>query len=83
LTEVDPRLFLTDPDKFERLQPEAAAAADRLFAERLASGEPLEVARYMVGGNHYPLERDHPLRDRSVKKLRVFPDDRVVPLYDA
>ena len=61
---------------------EAAAAADRLFEQRLAAGESLEVPRFMVGGNFFPLPRDHPLRDRSVKRIRVYADDSAQPLYD-
>lgn len=63
------------------LQAECSWESGLDRAERLAAGEPFEVPRYMVGGNRYPLERDHPLRSRSVKKLHVFSDDSVQPVY--
>jgi hypothetical protein len=45
---------------------------------------PLEVERWRVGGHSVPIPDGAPawLRDRAVKTLRVFADDRVVPVYE-
>jgi hypothetical protein len=36
----------------------------------------------MWAATSFPLPRDHPLRARDINTIRVFPDDRVVPVYD-
>ena len=82
-TQVDPRqwLYIDDPAELERLEAEAAQRCEELFAERLAAGQPLELPRYLIGGHNLPLPRDHELRARDVKQVRVFSDDAVVPIY--
>jgi hypothetical protein len=72
-----------DLAQLDALKAEAEAEEVGLKAEALERGEPFGCPRWYVGGNHFPLPRDHPLRDRSVKKIRVYADDRVVPaVYD-
>ncbi len=85
----DPRLVLGWPyplapeeeARLKALEAEAAAENAVLKAEALERGEPFELPRWYLGGNHFPLPRDHPLRAREVKRIRVFADDRVVPIY--
>jgi hypothetical protein len=48
--------------------------------EALKRGELFECQRWYVGGNHFPLPREHPVRDRSVKTIRVYADGGVVPV---
>ena len=81
MTEADPRVLLDDPAKYERLKAEADGAALRLFEQRLAAGDPVEAPNHWVGRNFFPLPVEHPLRDRSVRRIRVHPDDRVAPVY--
>jgi hypothetical protein len=62
------------------LEAECGWLAEQDKAERLKAGEPFEVRRYMIGGNHFPLPRDHPLRARDVKRI-LFADDMVQPIH--
>ena len=83
----DPRLYLACEDAEElawldALKAEADAEDEVLRAAAFEAGEPFTILTRYVGGNKFPLPREHPLRDRSVKTIRVFADDRVVPVYD-
>jgi hypothetical protein len=83
----DPRLWLgcENAEKLAQLDGlKAAAQAEEVAykAEALERGESFELPRWYVGGNHFPLPRDHPLRGRDVKRIRVYSNDRVVPVYD-
>jgi hypothetical protein len=81
----DYRYFLHWPKKrWEKYKAEALAYVEELVTERLDAGEPLEVERWRVGGQSLPLPDGAPawLQDRSVLMIRVFSDDRVVPVYD-
>ena len=64
---------------------QCAWEAEQDRAERLAVGEPIVVPRWKFGGRSVPRDDSWPawLRDRDVKTIRVFSDDRVVPIYDA
>ena len=81
----DPRLGLgcenaEELARLSRLREEAARENAVLKDEALKRGNLFECPHWYVGGNHFPLPREHPLRDRNVKTIRVFADDRVVPV---
>jgi hypothetical protein len=83
----DLRLWLACEDaeeiaRLDALKAEAEIEEAVYKAEALERGEPFELPRWYVGGNFFPLPRDHPLRARDVKTIRVFADDRVLPVYD-
>lgn len=65
------------------LRAECSWKAEQDRAERLAAGEPLEVARSIFGGHSIPRQDSWPawLRDHfgGVKTVRVHPDDTVEP----
>lgn len=63
------------------LEAEADAEDAVSKADAIERGEPFELPRWYVGGHKFPLPRGHPLRDRDVRTIRVFADDRVVPVY--
>ncbi|WP_163726906.1 hypothetical protein [Mycobacterium gallinarum] len=83
----DPRLWLGCQDaeeiaRLDALKAEAEIEEAVYRAEAVERGEPFELPRWYVGGNFFPLPRDHPLRARDVRRVRVYRDDRVVPVYD-
>jgi hypothetical protein len=82
----DPRCWLgcenaEEIARLNALRAEAEVEEVVLKAEALERGEPFEIARWQIGGHSYPLPREHPLRAREVKAIRVFSDDRVLPIY--
>lgn len=83
----DPRLWLDcqnedDIARLDVLKAEAEVEEAVHKAEALERGEPFECPRWYVGGHTFPLPRDHPLRSRDFATIRVFADDRVVPVHD-
>ena len=83
----DPRRWLgcenaEEIARLNALEAEAEVEEAVYKSEALKRGEPFELPRWSIGGHSYPLTRDHPLRARDVKAIRVFSDDRVLPVYD-
>ncbi len=88
--QLDPRLELWDMSPLERdvwswLRAERVWQAEGDLAERLAVGEPFELPRWYFGGRSIPRDDSWPVWLRpcsDVKTVRVFADDRVLPVYD-
>jgi hypothetical protein len=80
------------PDPRERLRPDFDPQAPQepdphSFAlpilNRLEAGRPVTVPRWMIGGHSIPAPKDVPmLRDRTMTRFTVHPDDTITPVED-
>jgi len=78
------RRRLIERDRIEvAVNPELRARRTWLDLDGLEAGQPVEVPKWMLGGNRWPQSRDWPEdRDRTVTGWLVQPDDRVQALRD-
>ncbi len=91
-SEPDPRVMLLDDggqrrrlieaDRIEAaLEPARRRAKTWLDLDGLEAGQPVEVPKWMLGGNRWPQPKLWPEgRDRTVTGWLVQPDDRVQAL---
>ncbi|WP_461479842.1 hypothetical protein [Mycobacterium sp. HUMS_1102779] len=76
----DRGLLHVELDRAQRdsVEDQAALDAERLFEERLKSGDPVTAPKWMLGGHSVPVPKDLEIfRDRSVRSYRVYPNDRI------
>lgn len=83
-TRPDPRLVLGVVDgasrrRWNRLVEDGHRAADALFGECAAAGDPVVVPALLIGGRSIPVPRNHPLRRMRAQAFTVYADDSVGP----
>jgi hypothetical protein len=81
--EPDPRdIHRPGFDPRQPREPDPHSFARPILA-RLDAGEPVTVARWMIGGHSIPAPKDVPLfADRTITRFTVYPDDTITAAED-